>query len=1212
MIFSHTFQALNKAVAERILVLDGSMGSMIQRLGLSEADFRGDRFANHPRELKGCNDALCLTKPQVVRDIHEQYLSVGADIIETCSFNANAVSLADYGLEDFVYEINKAAACIAREMVDKYEGRFVAGSIGPTSKSASISPDVNDPGARAVTFDELAAAYDAQIRGLLDGGADILLFETIFDTLNARAALFAAQTVVEERGECIPIMISLTIAGPSGRLLAGQTVEAFCASVLPFDPWAIGLNCSFGADTLKPYAKAIADFVPCCVSVHPNAGLPNLSGEYDDTPKIMAKALETYMSEGLLNIAGGCCGTTPAHIAAIVETARWHKPRVTGGENAPRKAFYLAGLEVLKIESKFSVTNCGLNEQMAPIDKNLYPLIAIGECTNVAGSRKFLRLIKEENYTAAVNIAREMIESGAKIIDVCMDDALLDAETAMTRFLNTALSDPDVAKTPIMVDSSRWEAVIAGLKCAQGKSLVNSISLKEGEEVFLQKARTARKFGAAVVVMLFDEAGQAASYERKITVARRSYRLLTEDGFPAEDIVFDPNVLSIATGIPEHDVYALDFIRACSWIRENCSGALISGGISNLSFSFRGNTMIREVLHAVFLHHAIKNGLSMAIVNPATLVPYEDLAPDLREAAEDAVLCRRLDAAERLLAFAAQRGDAKAAPSPGKINGTANWRSLCPAERVRHAMLNGADEFVEADVLALAKQTSARAVVEGVLMDSMKEIGALFGAGRLFLPQVVRSARVMKKAVAALEPVMSRDGENSGGSSTSSDLCLNSDVKKPKILLATVKGDVHDIGKNIVGVILACNGYEIIDLGVMVPCETIIETVRVENVDIVGLSGLITPSLDEMITVAKAMKAAGLSVPLLIGGAAASLAHTALKIAPEYGPVVYSQDASQAASSVHSLLADRAERDSFLKDIEEKYQAVRKAYERKRSVRETLTLEAARINRFVSNEVQITPHCQGIITLDDYSLERIIPFIDWNLFFSQWGGQTDEFKGKLRADAEVMLTHITREKLLTLRGVAGLFPATSEDETVTVFHEGRETAFTFPRNLEKKPENSGEKNLCLADFVPKKGWIGLFVLSVGFNVKESVQNTAHLAAGNDDYSRLLLSTFANTLAEAFAEEVHLRVRTEWWGYSMVEKREKPAIEARLSGNYPGLRFGFGYSSCPNHADKRLCFDILHVEEKIGVTLTESFMMIPEASVCGLYVSSPESVYFSAE
>jgi 5-methyltetrahydrofolate--homocysteine methyltransferase len=1140
---------------------------MIQRLNLSEADFRGERFVNHPRELKGCNDVLCLVKPQAVRDIHEQYSEAGADVIETCSFNANAASLADYGLEDFAYEINRSAARIARAVATQYAGKFVAGSIGPTSKSGSISSDVNDPSVRAVSFDELADAYTTQVRGLLDGGADILLIETVFDALNARAALFAAQTVMEERGERAPIMVSLTIAGPSGRLLAGQTVEAFCASVLPFDPWAIGLNCSFGADTLKPYARAVADFVPCRVSVYPNAGLPNLSGEYDDTPQIMADALETYMSEGLLNVAGGCCGTTPAHIAAIAETARSYKPRILP---PPRKTFYLSGLEVLRRDI----------DALAPPTLP-YPLTAVGERTNVAGSRKFLRLIKEENYAAATVIARKMIESGAEIIDVCMDDALLDSKTAMTRFLNTVLSDPDVAKAPIMIDSSRWETVVAGLKCAQGKSLVNSISLKEGVDAFLKKARTVRKFGAAVVVMLFDEEGQAATYERKIAVAERSYRLLVEDGFPVEDVVFDPNVLSIATGIPEHDAYAIDFINACSWIRENCPNTRISGGISNLSFSFRGANMIREAIHAVFLHHAVKAGLSMAIVNPATLVPYEDLAPDLRLKVEDVVLRRRPDATERLLALADSLKKEDAPTMQRNDSPKADPRQGMDAEaRVRYAMLNGVDEFVEADVLELAGRTSALGVVEGPLMDAMREIGALFGEGKLFLPQIVRSARVMKKAVAVLEPLLH-----------DSEVVRQAPPAKKKILVATVKGDVHDIGKNIVGVILACNGYEIIDLGVMVPCETIVETAIREKVDAVGLSGLITPSLDEMITVAKAMKAAGLTVPLLIGGAAANLAHTALKIAPEYAPVVYSQDASQSVSQIHSLFG--AGRDAFLRDLEETYQTARESRLKKQVERRVITLEAARANRFVSNEAQVAPRCQGIITLNDYPLGRIVPFIDWKLFFYQWGGSME----KLQADAEALLVRVAKEKLLALRGVVGLFPAKSENETVTVLHEGRETAFTFPRNLEDKSERPTERNLCLADLVSREGWIGLFVLSAGFGVKEF--------ASNDDYERFLLSTLANTLAEAFAEEVHLRVRTEWWGYSGAEKAkrvEKPQIEALLAGEYPGARFGFGYPICPSHGDKRLCFDILHAEEKTGVTLTESFMMSPEASVCGLFLS----------
>jgi 5-methyltetrahydrofolate--homocysteine methyltransferase len=1159
---------------------------MIQGLGLSEADFRGKRFAGHQQELKGCNDVLCLVKPQVIRTIHEQYIAAGADLIETCSFNANAVSLTDYDLADYAYEINRAAACIARSVSDQYKGKFVAGSIGPTSKSGSLSPDVDNPGARTVSFDELAAAYTVQIRGLLDGGVDILLIETVFDGLNARAALFAAQSVMRERSVCSPIMVSLTVAGPSGRLLAGQSVEAFCASILPFDPWAVGLNCSFGAEALKPYAQVVADFVPCRTCVYPNAGLPNLSNEYDDTPHIMADALEVYMREGLLNVVGGCCGSTPSHIEAIAETARSYKPRVVA--SVSHRVFCLSGLEVLRQ---------GVDESPAALGS----LSIIGERTNVAGSRRFLRLIREENYMGAASMARKMIEQGAEIIDVCMDDALLDSEVAMTGFLNTALSDPDIARAPVMIDSSRWETVVAGLKCVQGKSLVNSISLKEGVDVFLKRARVAREFGAAVVVMLFDEEGQAATYERKIVVADRSYRLLAADGFPPQDIVFDPNVLSIATGMQEHDGYALDFIRACSWIREHCPYAQISGGVSNLSFSFRGNDMVREAMHAVFLYHAVRAGLSMTIVNPAALVPYEGLASDLRLVVEDLILQRRSDAAERLLAFAASSSEEHIF-SMQRAPKAILQQGLCPAERVRYAMLSGIDESVEADVLELAEQSSALAVVEGPLMGAMKEIGVLFGEGKLFLPQVVRSARVMKKAVAALEPLL-HDGDTvqQAGVAVSADqsaygVSKRASSTKKKILLATVKGDVHDIGKNIVGVILACNGYEIIDLGVMVSCETIVETAIREEVDVVGLSGLITPSLDEMITVARAMKAAGLSIPLLIGGAAASLAHTVLKIAPEYALVVYSQDASQVVSQIHSLFG--SERDAFLRELEHSYQVTRESRLKKQAVQRNVSLEAARANRFVSSEAQVAPHCQGMVVLNDYPLERVLPFMDWKLFFYQWGERGGESKEKLRADAEALLVRAVKERLLRLRGVVGLFPVKSTDETVVVFHGERETMFTFPRDLEDKSGRPSERNLCLADLVPEEGWIGLFVLSAGFGVKEFTSD--------DDYERFLLSTLANTLVEAFAEEVHLRVRTEWWGYSTTEKAEgveKSRIEALLAGKYPGARFGFGYPICPNHSDKRLCFDILHVEEKIGVTLTDSFMMLPEASVCGLFVSA---------
>jgi 5-methyltetrahydrofolate--homocysteine methyltransferase len=1296
----NTKDRLNELAARRILILDGAMGSLIQTYGLGEADFRGERFAGHPTELKGCNDLLCITKPDTIAAIHGRYLEAGADITKTCSFNANALSLADYGLSPLAYEVNKAAAQLARKAADRFSTqdrpRFAAGSMGPTAKSASISPDVADPGARAVSWDELEAAYYDQARGLLDGGADMLLVETIFDTLNAKAAIAAILRVQEERQIDVPVMLSATIAGEAGRLLAGQTVGAFCASVLHARPFSIGLNCSFGADKMEPYLREIAASVPCMVSVHPNAGMPNLSGGYDHTPQIMADSLERYMSGGLLNIAGGCCGSTPEHIAAIAERAKRYKPRVlragaakasAAGEASPKAAApqtVLAGLDLLAVGSGGSGVDrsgeavrtterggaastpaadapapAALSENGAPP-----PLVYIGERTNVAGSRKFLRLIKEGRYDEASRIARGMVDKGARVIDVCMDDALLDAKEAMVGFLNLALSDPDIASVPIMVDSSRWEVLEAGLKCIQGKSLVNSISLKETEEAFLKKSRLARRFGAAVVVMLFDEMGQAASFERKIAVAGRSYRLLTEDGFPAEDIVFDPNVLSIATGIAEHDVYALDFIRACSWIRENCPGAQISGGISNLSFSFRGNDTVREAMHAVFLHHAAAAGLTMAIVNPAALISYNEIEKRLKEAVEDVVLCRNQpEAAERLLTLAmAVKQDAGAKASNAASSGSeagqgpqaSDWRRLPPEDRIVYAMLKGLGDHIEADVLELkdgpepqspsapqplsdpkssseplrlsesssetqplsAPQPQSEpqrlpplAIVEGPLMWGMREVGTLFGEGKLFLPQVIRSARVMKKAVTALAPFFEQGKQAK---------------KAAKILMATVKGDVHDIGKNIVGVVLGCNGYDVIDLGVMVPAEKIVETAIAEKADIVGLSGLITPSLDEMIVVAKEMEKHGLRIPLLIGGAAASLAHTALRIAPAYsGPVVYSNDASQAASAVRDLLSPDS-RPQFLAELEQSYQKAVRHHESIQAARKLIPLEKARENRFaIQGKAGLhadfpadsaplpEPRFKGVLSLNDYPLKQVIPYIDWDGFLHAWDMKKSTGKAntadyqqnqqKLLEEAGFVLERIVQEKLLTLRGVLGLFQAEADGDDIIV-HTGTDTArFCFLRN---QGENKGP-NPCLSDFIAKdqtgKGWMGFFALGAGFGLSE-----AKAAFTGDDFGALLLESLANSLAEAFAEEAHLRVRREFWAYS---PDENLPIADILAGKYSGIRPAFGYPSCPVHSDKRLCFELLHAEERAGLALTESAMINPPASVCGMYFAHPAAYYF---
>jgi 5-methyltetrahydrofolate--homocysteine methyltransferase len=1205
-------ETLNAAAAERILILDGAMGTMIQGFrtpagALGEDDFRGERFAGHPKALLGCNDLLCLTKPEVISAIHESYLRAGADIIETCSFNATSVSLDDFGLGSLAYEISAAAAGLARKAADLFSSpekkRFVAGSMGPTAKSASLSPDIGDPGKRGISFDELAAAYYDNARGLVDGGADLLLIETVFDTLNAKAAIFAVQRLTEERHTDIPLMISATVAGPSERLLSGQTLEAFCVSVLHRRPWSIGLNCSFGAEKLKAPATEIAALAPCLTSAHPNAGMPNQFGGYDESPESTAAFVEEYLKEGLVNIIGGCCGTTPDHIAAIAAKAAGYSPRKIPARPGPRRTF-LAGLEALSI----------------PGETQPARLVYTGERTNVAGSREFLRLITEEKYAEALGIARRMIEAGAAIINICMDDALLDAEKAMAAFLTQALSDPDIARVPFMIDSSRWNVIEGALKYIQGKALVNSISLKDGEGELLRRARLAQSYGAAVVVMLFDEKGQAADYDRKIEIARRSYELLTGDGFPPEDIVFDPNVLAIATGIPEHDSCALDFIRACSWIRENCPGVQISGGVSNLSFSFRGNNTIREAIHGVFLKHAAEAGLTMAIVNPGTLLSCDEIDPVLRQAAEDLILCRRPAAAEtgqtpteRLLALALESPGGRKGPGPAM-----NWRKLPGKKRIVHAIVKGIDDFIEADVLKV-RPTYHRALdmVETLLMKGMRDVGDQFGEGKLFLPQVIRSARVMKKAVAVLEPFIEREKTASGTGPP--------EGKVPVILLATVKGDVHDIGKNIVGLVLGCNGYKIIDLGVMTPAEQIVETALREKVDVIGLSGLISPSLDEMIAAVRELEKRGIQTPVLIGGAAASLAHTSLRIAPEYsGPVVYVPDAGRSAETVRALLS-KTEKPRFLERLETRYREAALRHEKINRYVELLPLEQARKNKIPEvYYLPVEPKVKEIIELLDYPPERVIPYIDWNSFLQTWDLAEEtypsayaarvtrkqrEARSKLLEEAHAFLDKIVREGTLRLRGTLGFFPAWSDGDDILAGtpEQGGPVRFCFPRNQEKK--RTAGPNPCLADFIrPAKktgpgDWFGLFALSAGFGLAETA---AEYQAKNDDYRAILLSSLANTLTEAFSEEVHLRVRREWWAYA---PGEDLSAEEILKGNFQGIRPAFGYPACPDHWDKDAAFRLLNAWERCGLKLTGTAMIIPAASVCGMYFARPGSYYF---
>ena len=1170
-------EKINAIAAQRILVLDGAMGSMIQKLKLTEEDFRGKRFADHKINLKGCNDLLCLVRPEIIAQIHEAYLKAGADIIETCTFNSTAVSLADYGLGDLAHEISFAAAGIARKAADKFSAedkpRFVAGSLGPTAKSASLSVDIN--------WEKLESSYYDNARGLLDGGVDIFIVETVFDSLNAKAALFAIGRLLEERKADIPVIVSATVSGDSGRLLSGQTVEAFCVSVkhaaasVNGDLLAAGLNCSFGAEKLLPHLRRLSAAAPCMVIAYPNAGLPNQLGSYDESPQTMAACIEQYLKDGLVNIIGGCCGSTPDHIAAIAGKAALYNPRQ---KSLPVRGLALAGLEPLL-----------LPETPAGEERDNFTLI--GERTNVAGSKKFLRLISEKNYRESLVFARRTIEEGASVLNVGMDDAMLDAEKSMCDFLDFALSDPDIARVPIMIDSSRWNVIEAGLKRLQGKGLVNSINLKDGEDEFLRRVSLVRRYGAAAVVMLIDEKGQAVSFERKIEIAARAYRLLGKAGFPLNDIVFDPNVLAVATGIAGNDSCAIDFIRACAWIRDNCRGVQISGGISNLSYSFRGNNTIREAMHSVFLYHARAAGLGMAIVNPSALIAYNTIEKNLREAAEDLVLNRRPDAAEKLLETAGQMGNREKKTEKGSLK----WRDQGVESRIVHAMVNGLDDYIEIDLLELQKtgKLSELEIIEGPLMDGMKEVGKRFEEGAMYLPQVIRSAGVMKKAASALS--MSVDTAN---------------FNMPKIILATVKGDVHDIGKNIVGVVLSCSGYQVMDLGVMAGAETIIGTAEKENAAIIGLSGLISPSLDEMAHVAREMEKRKMKIPLLIGGAAASLVHTALRIATEYsGPVVYVPNAGKASETVRALLSD-SQRPLFLQNLTNSYRDAKTRHEAFQAGIEIIPIEAARANRVPpASYTPVAPKITGIIDLNDYPLEKVIPRMDWPAFLRQWEDVSPKNKKRnsgLLDDAKKMLKKVSADNLLCLRGAVGIFPAVSVGDDVIIGEEingfglPESRRFSFPRSRQKKP--AGEFNPCLADFIlPAKDgkaadWLGLFALSAGFGMEKTARE---FGRRKDDYGALLLASLANSLADAFAEEVHFRTANEWWGFA-----------GTSSGKHPsGIRPAFGYPACPNHGDKRIVFDLLEAEKRCGLKLTESAMIVPAASVCGMIFASPSACYF---
>lgn len=1154
-------------IKERILVLDGGLGTLIQARQLAAADYGGHA---------GCNDYLVVTRPDVIEEIHVAYFEAGADIVSTDTFNANPVSLRDYELQDRTYEINRAAALLARGVADRYEAqdgkpRFVAGSVGPTNRSASMSPDVNDPGLRNVTFDELAEGYAEQVRGLIDGGADLILIETVFDTLNCKAALYAVREIL--RNQTIPVMVSGTITDASGRVLSGQTIEAFYASVEHANPLSVGLNCAFGARQLQPYIERIGRVAKMAVSAHPNAGLPNVMGGYDESAEHMASIIEEYLKGGLLNIVGGCCGTTPEHIRAIAEIAKNYKPRAYRAPRDNGGTTVLAGLEVQKVSPESNFVN-------------------VGERTNVAGSAKFARLIRERQFAEALAVAAEQVEGGAQVIDVCMDAPMIDAPQAMTEFLNLMASEPEIARLPVMIDSSDWKVIEAGLRVTQGKSVVNSISLKEGEEKFLDHARTVRTFGAAAVVMLFDEKGQADTYERKIEVAERAYKLLTADGFPAEDIIFDPNVLAVATGIDEHSDYGRAFIEATAWIKRNCPGAKVSGGVSNLSFSFRGNNPVREAMHSVFLYHATQAGMDMGIVNPSMLQIYDEIAPELLELCEDVVLNRRADAAERLTAYA-EAHSAEARGQNAAVKHDA-WRDGTVDERVIHALVKGITTHIEADAMeAYEKYGSAIEVIDKVLMVGMGQVGDLFGSGKMFLPQVVKSARVMKQAVAVLEPFIGSGETVEQGA---------------KLLIATVKGDVHDIGKNIVSVVLACNGYRMVDLGVMTPPEKIIEAAVAEKVDAVLLSGLITPSLEEMRIVAEQFERAGLDIPICVGGATTSELHTAVKIAPSYsGLVAHSTDASSCAKLVNNVLKEYG----FRRQYREKQEAIRLKYAELSAARELRPLTEARAHKLklVFDEKTVTrPKYLGKKVLTNYPLEKIAQRIDWTYFFIQWdlaGRYPAIFdhptKGRearrLFDDAQVMLRKLIDSGKVRADAVIGIVPARSEGDDILIrgcFHgDGSpcgcgapEVRFACLRGQNPKEET----NLCLADFVSPGPVAGLpqdhvapFALGVTCEYK-----------GDSDYENIMARILCDRLAEAFAVEVSALLRDELWGFPEGSN---------------GSRIAVGYPSAPDHAGKRLIFDLLDVESEIPLHLTENFMMEPTAAVSGIVFAHPAADYF---
>ncbi|MBI4388125.1 MAG: methionine synthase [Candidatus Omnitrophica bacterium] len=1184
---------LTTQLKKRILVLDGAMGTMIQRYKLDEAGYRGSQFKNHPSNLKGNNDLLSITQPQIISEIHRAYLEAGADILETNSFNSTRIAMSDYGMEKYVYDLNVASACLAKKVAEEFtqksplKPRFVAGSIGPTNRTASLSPNVNDPGFRAVSFDELVDAYTEQIKGLVDGGVDILLVETVFDTLNCKAALFAIEEYCKKASRRFPVMVSATITDASGRTLSGQTVEAFWNSITHAELLSVGLNCALGAKELRPYVEELSRIAPIFTSAHPNAGLPNQFGEYDETPESMGAVIKEFMEQGFLNIIGGCCGTTPEHIRKIAEIAGNFPPRIP-----PKKEPWtrLSGLEPLTIMPDLNFVN-------------------VGERTNVTGSPQFSKLILAGDYEGALRVAKQQVDNGAQIIDVNLDEGLLNSEEAMTKFLRLVAAEPDIARVPIMIDSSKWSVIEAGLKCVQGKGVVNSISLKEGEASFLEHAWKVKQYGAAVVVMAFDEEGQAVTAEQKVEICKRSHRLLTEKvGFREEDIIFDPNILTIATGMEEHNNYGIEFIEATRGIKKLFPHAHVSGGVSNLSFSFRGINVIREAIHSVFLYHAIKAGMDIGIVNAGLVTVYDDIPKDLLTLVEDAVLNRSPDATERLLAFAQtvkkeEKGTAK----------QAEWRNGTVEERLSHALVHGLTDYIDQDTAeALQKYKRPLLVIEGPLMQGMNIVGDLFGSGKMFLPQVVKSARVMKKAVAYLTPYLEKEKESGGAKSAG------------RILLATVKGDVHDIGKNIVSVVLACNNYEIIDLGVMTPCEKILETAREKRVSIIGLSGLITPSLDEMVHVAKEMERQGLKLPLFIGGATTSATHTAVKIAPAYsGFTIHVLDASKSVTVASSVLSPER-RDQFVTEKKELYEKIREEHLSKRGRANYFSIGEARRKAFQSNWKQISitkPSFLGVKVFKNFPLEELKYKIDWTPFFQTW-----EFKGKypsifedkaigeeakkLFKDAEALLQKIIHEKLLTAESVICFLPSNSVGDDFEIYADvKRKKIVTSFHMLRQQIEKSGEPNWSLADFIaPKESgvldYIGGFAVTTGIGLELL---TKQFEADHDDYHSIMAKALADRLAEAFAERMHELVRKTYWGYA---RDENLTSEELIHERYRGIRPAPGYPASPDHTEKQILFNVLEMKKNASIRLTETFAMYPAASVSGLYFAHPESRYFA--